>query len=181
MKILETKRCLLRPATFKDSEDLFECYKQDIVVKYLPFKKHNNIKDTEKFIKNFFIKNYNKDKIGHFVIVYKKDNKVIGNVGFNNISKNSKKGEIGICINPLYWGDHLSTELALEMLRYGFEELKLDTIIATAFEENKYSKKPLEILGFTFTRTYIKSFHLNQSIRCHEYEMSKYNYFKDIK
>lgn len=178
MKILETKRCILRPATLKDSEDLYECYKQDIVVKYLPFKKHKSIKDTEHFIKNFFLKNYSKNKISHFVIVYKKNNKVIGNVGFNNISANAKQGEIGICINPSYWGEHLSTELAIELLRYGFEELKLDKIIAITYEENKYSKKPLEVLGFTFVGSYKKNIASSKPIFCHKFQMTKYDYFK---
>ena len=176
MKILETKRCILRPVTLEDSADLFECYKQDIVVKYLPIKKHKSIKDTEDFIKSFFLKNYNYNKISHFVIVYKKDNKVIGNVGFNNISINSKSGEIGICINPTYWGNNLSTELAIELLRYGFEELSLEKIIAIAFEENRYSKKPLEFLGFTFTGAYRKKMHTKQNIICHKYEMARADY-----
>ena len=54
MKILETNRCILRPITMNDSNYLFEYYSLDIVVKYLPFEKHKNIKDTENFIKSFF-------------------------------------------------------------------------------------------------------------------------------
>ncbi|MGL5346920.1 MAG: GNAT family N-acetyltransferase [Peptostreptococcaceae bacterium] len=177
MKTLETHRCILRPITMNDSDDLFEYYSLDIVVKYLPFKKHKYIKDTENFIKTFFLDNYNKNKIGHFAIVYKKNNKVIGNVGFNNISKNSRQGEIGICINPHYWGENLSLELAKELLRYGFYDLQLSKITATTYEENKYSKKTLEVLGFKFVKTYLKRNSSLEHIKCHKYEISK----KDFK
>ncbi len=54
MKMLETKRCILRTITINDSKYLFECYSQDVVVKYLPIKKHTNIGDTEDFIKTYF-------------------------------------------------------------------------------------------------------------------------------
>lgn len=54
MKIIETRRCILRPVTIKDAKDMYEYYRQDIVVKYLPMKKHTSISDTERFIKTFF-------------------------------------------------------------------------------------------------------------------------------
>lgn len=179
MKILETKRCILRPATLNDSKDLFDYYKEDIVVKYLPFKKHKSIKDTERFIKLFFFKNYKEGKIGHYLIVLKRENKVIGNVGFNNILPNAEEGEMGICINPNYWGEHLSTELAAEMLRYGFEDLNLKKIIAITFEDNKYSRKPLEVLGFNYLGKFKKKFPSNKLgsyTVCHKYQMLKSNY-----
>ena len=179
MKILETKRCILRPISLEDAPNLFNYYNQDIVVKYLPFKKHRTISDTEKFIRLFFLKNYNEGKIGHYAIVLKKENKVIGNIGFNNISTSSKKGEMGICINPSYWGYDLSTEVVEEMLRYGFEDLNLKKITAITFEDNKYSQKPLENLGFDYVKTFnknLKSKKTGSPIKCHEYEMLKMNY-----
>ncbi|MGL5693054.1 MAG: GNAT family N-acetyltransferase, partial [Peptostreptococcaceae bacterium] len=123
MKILETKNCILRPASIEDAKDMFEYYSVPEVVKYLPIKKHNSLSDTTKFIKLFFLQNYNKGKIGHYAIVYKSDNKVIGNVGFNNILPSSRSGEIGICINPNYWGKKLSMELCLKILEFGFVDL----------------------------------------------------------
>lgn len=179
MKILETKRCILRPISLEDAPNLFDYYNQDIVVKYLPLKKHRTISDTEKFIRLFFLKNYNEGKIGHYAIVLKKENKVIGNVGFNNISTSSKEGEMGICINPSYWGYDLSTELAKEMLRYGFKDLNLEKITAITFEDNKHSQKPLEKLGFNYVKTFnknLKSKKTESPIKCHEYEMLKMNY-----
>lgn len=184
MKILETKRCILRPISLEDAPDLFDYYNQDIVVKYLPFKKHKTISDTEKFIRLFFLKNYNEGKIGHYAIVLKEENRVIGNVGFNNISTSSKEGEMGICINPSYWGYNLSTELAQEMLRYGFKDLNLEKITAITFEDNKHSQKPLENLGFHYVKTFnknLKSKKVRNPIKCHEYEMLKTNYISKFK
>lgn len=184
MKILETKNCILRPILLEDAPHLFEYYKYDKVVKYLPFKKHKTISDTENFIKLFFLKNYAKGKIGHYAIVFKKENKVIGNIGFNNISSSSKEGELGICINPLYWGYNLSSELAKEMLRYGFYDLNFKKIIAVTFEDNKYSQKPLQELGFHHVKSFNKKLYakkLGAYVKCHKYEILKKDYTISIK
>lgn len=93
IKILETKRCILRPITLEDAPSLFDYYKQDILVKQLPFKPHETLSETERFIRIIFFENYDLGKIGHYAIVLKKENKVVGNVRFNNISKKSKEGK----------------------------------------------------------------------------------------
>lgn len=181
MRILETSRCILRPITLDDAPYLFNCYKEQIAVKYLPFKKHNTISDTKKFIKLFFLKNYKEDKVGHYAIVFKSENIVIGNIGFNNLSPLALEGEIGICINPLYWGHDLSTELAQEIIRYGFNDLGLNKISAITFEDNKYSKKSLEKLGFNYIKTFNKNLNSkNIIVRCHKFEMTK-DYYTKIK
>ena len=41
--------------------------------------------------------------------------KVIGNIGLNNVYKSDTEGEIGICINPIYWGHDIATELGKEV------------------------------------------------------------------
>lgn len=182
IKILETQQCILRPATLDDASDMFEYYSQSKVVKYLPMEKHNSIADTKRFIKTFFLSNYKKGYIGHFAIVFKEDKKTIGNVGFNNISTHATQGEIGICINPKYWGLDLSTELAAAMLKYGFEDLNLQKIIATTFENNNYSRKSLEKLGFHYLGTFEKKFHSIQysSVTCHRYEITRKYYFNRL-
>ena len=42
----------------------------------------------------------------------------------------------------------MSYELLLSMLRYGFEEIKLEKVTATIYEDNKYSRNTVEKLGF---------------------------------
>ena len=93
MEILETIHCILRPITLDDTQDLFEYYSIPAVVKYLPIKVHKSISDTRRFIKSYFINNYQKGKVSHYAVVLKTQNKVIGNVGFNNIYPTDKNGQ----------------------------------------------------------------------------------------
>lgn len=116
MEILETQNCILRPITLDDVDDLYEYYSKPDVVKFLPIKVHKTHSDTARFIKSFFINNYERGRVGHYAVLLKKQNKVIGNVGFNNISQNATNGEIGICLNPDFWGNNLAYELTEVLL-----------------------------------------------------------------
>ncbi|MDO7203084.1 GNAT family N-acetyltransferase [Paraclostridium bifermentans] len=60
----------------------------------------------------------------------------MGNIGLNNVSNKDNEAEIGICINPIYWGNDIATDLTKYSLMYGFKVLNLEKITATTYEEN---------------------------------------------
>ena len=156
MPVIETKNYTLREVTLDDASDMFEYYKQLEVVKYLPINVHKSISDTRYFIKTFFIDNYKKGKIGHFAVVDRINNKVIGNVGLNNIDKNDTQGEFGICINPTHWGHDIATELGREVLKFIFNNTNVKIIVANTYEDNKRTRKSLNNLNFRYYKTYDK-------------------------
>ena len=55
-------------------------------------------------------------------------------------------------IAPPVWGQGLTTEAARAVLRYGFEELRLVRIVASADVPNVASLRVLEKLGMIFSR-----------------------------
>ncbi|WP_343346438.1 GNAT family protein [Terrisporobacter petrolearius] len=175
MKIIETPRFILRPATLQDVPDIYEYLCKEKVVQYLPFNAHKTINDTKRFVQIFFINNYKQGKIGNYVIYHKNDKKVIGNIGINNIRTKSKEGEIGICINPKYWGNDYSTELTVITLITGFELLDLDKLVALTYSENKYTPKSLNNLGFKYVKTYKPKRNLQVS---HRFELTKSDYLQ---
>lgn len=179
MKIIDTGRYLLRPAKLSDANDMFEYYSQEKVVRYLPTSPHKQVSDTKRFIQSFFISNYKKGKVGHSVIVDKETNKVIGNIGLNNVSINANVAEIGICINPEYWGHDIATELTIQSLKYGFEILNVKKIIAITYEDNKRTRKSLENLGFKYVDTYNKKIIkelLITYVNCDRFELLRSDY-----
>lgn len=183
MRIIDTGKYLLRPAELSDATDMFEYYSQEKVVRYLPTNPHKTVVQTRRFIQSFFIDNYKKGKVGHSVIVDKKSNKVIGNIGLNNVSIHAKEAEIGICINPSYWGNDIATELTKYSLKYGFEYLNLERLIAATYEDNKRTRKSLENLGFKYLGNYSKKITKGISIsyvRCDKFELSRAYYYQFI-
>lgn len=173
IKIIETPRFIFRPFQISDVQDVYEYLSQEIVVKYLPFKAHKNMDESKKFIQSYFINNYKKGKIGNYAVYYKKDQKVIGNVGFNNVNPKSKEGEIGICINPKYWGNKFSIELVLVAIISGFEFSKVDKLVTLIYEENKYSINCAESLNFKYIKTYRLKDNL---VLCRRYELNRAEY-----
>ncbi|MGL6107396.1 GNAT family N-acetyltransferase [Romboutsia sp.] len=181
MKTVDTGRFILRPAKLSDANDMFEYYSQEKVVRYLPTNPHKNILQTRVFIRTFFLDNYKKGKVGHLAIVEKESNKVIGNIGLNNVYINAKEAEIGICINPSYWGNDIATELTIQSLKYGFEYLNVEKLIALTYEDNKRTRKSLENLGFKYVETYNKKISKgieSKVVRCDRFELLREDYFK---
>lgn len=179
MKIIETNNYILRPIMIDDAASMFEYYSQPNVVKYLPINAHKSISETKRFIRMTFIDKYKKGKVSHWAIIDKSNKKLIGNIGLNDVSSSDKQAEIGICINPLYWGNDIATELTKNSLRYGFEYLKLEKLIALTYEENMKTRKSLESLGFKYISTYSKKILTpkgNKYMKCHRHELTRQNY-----
>jgi RimJ/RimL family protein N-acetyltransferase len=69
-----------------------------------------------------------------------------GAVGLE-LDQDNRQAELGYWIGKPYWGHGLATEAAGEILRYGFEELRLNRIHAHHFAPNAASGRVLEKLG----------------------------------
>jgi RimJ/RimL family protein N-acetyltransferase len=57
--------------------------------------------------------------------------------------------EIGWRLAAAYWGQGLATEGAREVVRYGFESLALNEIVAFTVPGNMRSRRVMEKLGMT--------------------------------
>jgi ribosomal-protein-alanine N-acetyltransferase len=55
--------------------------------------------------------------------------------------------EVAYLLAQAYWGQGLATEAARAALRYGFETLALDRIVAVVHPENRGSQRVLEKAG----------------------------------
>lgn len=62
--------------------------------------------------------------------------------------------ELGYRLMPEYWGNGLATEGSREMLRYAFEMLRADRVVATTMAANVRSRSVMERIGLRYLRTY---------------------------
>ena len=56
----------------------------------------------------------------------------------------------GLSVGKAFWGHGLATEAAQVSLQYGFETLKLESIVAIVHPENGASRRVIEKLGMEF-------------------------------
>lgn len=147
--ILKTKRLILRPFVLEDLDDFFEYASVPGVGEMAGWSHHKNKEESLKILQMFI----NGKKT--FAIEYQ--NKVIGSLGieeydeeFHQEFSNLKVRAIGYVLSKDYWGLGIMPEAVKEVIRYCFEDLKLDLLVATYYTFNNQSKTVLEKCGFTF-------------------------------
>ena len=70
----------------------------------------------------------------------------IGGVGLR-VDDQHQNAELGYWLGVSFWGQGYATEAARELLRYGFEDLRLHRIFASHFGHNPASGRVLRKLG----------------------------------
>lgn len=81
-----------------------------------------------------------------FAIIYR--GQIAGSIGFNDINKTSKIGEVGYWLGEQFQGKGLMTKALKTLINYGFEELGLNRIQIKAAVDNDKSRALPERLGF---------------------------------
>ena len=145
--ILKTNRLMLRPFNIYDLGDFYEYASVDGVGQMAGWLPHKNKEESLSILKMFI------DEKKTFAIVY--NNKVIGSLGIEEYDEKQlpeyadKLGrEIGYVLSKDYWGKGLMPEALNEVIRYCFEDLKLDFLACGHFTDNNQSKRVQEKCGF---------------------------------
>ncbi|MCM1047297.1 MAG: GNAT family N-acetyltransferase [Clostridiales bacterium] len=145
--VLHTERLLLRAWQETDLDDFFEYASVDGVGQMAGWLPHKNKEETMQIL-NMFI-----SEKKTFAIVY--DKKVIGSVGIERYNESElpeysdKMGrEIEYVLSKDYWGQGIMTEAVQEVIRWLFDEEKLDFIVCGHFDYNMRSQRVQEKCGF---------------------------------
>lgn len=117
------------------------------------WKPHENIKEAEKALHQYIEQKY------HWAVVLKAENKVIGAIKLNPDNNRGKyyAKAISFVLSPNYWGYGIMTEAAKLVIKYAFDELKIDLLSAFHYSENYRSKRVIEKCGFEYEITLPKS------------------------
>lgn len=148
--MLETERLILRPFTEEDAEDLFTYASDPRVGPPAGWQPHGSVEESREIIRTVF-----SDPLA-MAVVLKETGRVIGSAGFvdrHRAELPGPDGEIGYAISPDYWGRGLIPEAVEELLRFGFEELGLETIWCGYFDFNGKSRRVVEKCGFRYMLT----------------------------
>ena len=182
MKVyIETERLILRDLRDEDIDGIYELDSNPLVHKYLGNNPITTIKKAEEIVR-FVQLQYKERGIGRFAVIEKYSGNFIGWSGLklNLEEKEALNGkqkfyDIGYRLIPEFWGKGYATESSVKMLQYGFETLKLNTIVGAAEVENIASNKVLKKIGLKF----INEFKYD-NIPCNWYELNKEDYGKKM-
>ncbi|MCL4878336.1 MAG: GNAT family N-acetyltransferase [Anaerolineae bacterium] len=94
---------------------------------------------------------WEKHGFGLFAVTIKENGILIGHCGLLKM-EDIDEIEVGYALGKAYWGFGLATEAAKAALRFGFEELQLNRIVAVAFQDNAASLRVMEKIGLKFEK-----------------------------
>jgi ribosomal-protein-alanine N-acetyltransferase len=106
-------------------------------------------------IKNSLL-NFQKYHCGLWAVYRKKSRQMIGFAGFRHFHQPPEL-QLLYGLLPQYWGKGYATKLAKLMLKYAFEELKFDSVIASADAPNAASIRVMEKAGMKFMKRVTKN------------------------
>ena len=143
---LTTNRLIIRPINPKDAEDYFEFAKLPDVGPKAGWSPHESIHHTKMIIDNmnYFKPNH---EPRNFSIILKETNKMIGTIELYHFTMRDKQAELGYCVSPIYQNQGIATEACECILKFGFEELNLVRIEASAYVDNIQSIRVCEKIG----------------------------------
>ena len=154
---LETERLILRELNETDVEGMFELDSNPKVHTYLG--SHQTIQKREDAAKIIEIvkRQYQENGIGRWAVIEKESGDFVGWSGLKlekGLPNYSPYYDLGYRFIPKFWGKGYATETAKFALKFGFLELNLNQINATAQEANIASNKVIQKVGFQFIETF---------------------------
>jgi len=147
--MLETERLILRPL---DENDIDAIYAMRSDAETMRFIREPQSRDESANWVELVSSRWATEQIGFCATIERFSDEFIGWCGIWTLKETSEL-EIGYAIAKEFWGKGFAAEAAFEFLRYAFEDLKYDKIVAVATPENTASRRVMEKLGMQYDCT----------------------------
>lgn len=149
MKIIKTKKFILRPISKKDAKDLVRNMNNWNILRHLsqipfPYGLKHALEFSGKIEREM-----KKEKPANYVMVIEIKGEVVGAVGAHHIM-NGHKAEMGYWLAEQHWGNGIMPEAVKKFTSHIFSKFKLRRIYAQVYPSNKASMRVLEKVGFQF-------------------------------
>lgn len=145
--VLTTPRLTLRPWRMEDLDDFYAYASVDGVGQMAGWKPHESREESARILRGFIG--------GRKTFALECEGKVIGSLGIERYDeerfpelKELRCRELGYVLSRAYWGQGLMPEAVNEVVRWLFEEEKLDAILCGHFLWNRQSARVQEKCGF---------------------------------
>ncbi len=145
--MLETNRLFLRPMNETDVDAVYAMRSSADVMRFIRPQQIER-REAKSWVK-LISSRWEKERIGFCAVVEKASNEFIGWCGLWRLTETNEI-EVGYALRKEFWGKGYAVESSEAFLRYGFETLDLDEIVAVADPENRNSRRVMEKLGMIF-------------------------------
>lgn len=147
---IETERLLLRMPTPEDAPALFRILGDAEFRTYLPMQQPPTLEKVEAAVARM-LNHWAERGYGQWILSPKNSPEVLGYCGLRLLAE-TEEVEILYGIDKPHWGRGLVTEAAKATLRFGFQEAKLERIIALAHPANAATQRVMVKAGLRYER-----------------------------
>jgi ribosomal-protein-alanine N-acetyltransferase len=147
----ETERLILRRFVLDDVTDAYNNWLSDPdVAMYMQWDAHTDIKQTQKWVADYYVGNYDKNDFYRWAIAMKDDNRVIGSVGFHIEHEYDSVADISYALCKRFWNKGIMSEALTAVIAYAFNEIKINRLEAFHAIANPGSGRVLQKVGMKF-------------------------------
>ena len=151
MKVIETRRLILRRLSVADAEFILELLNDPSFLRFIGDKGVRTPDDARAYVLNGPIQSYETFGFGLYLAALKASSAPIGICGL--LKRNTLEDvDIGFAFLPAYRGKGYAAEAAQATLTHGKDGFGLSRIVAITDPDNVASIGLLEKLGFKFER-----------------------------
>lgn len=146
---IETARLHLQQHSASDLDELYLIRSDPEVMRFItgaPATKEQTLEGLNKHLNRWAEFGF-----GSWAIRFKNDPAIVGWCGLDFLDTTTEI-EVGYGLAKKYWGLGIATEAAEASLRFGFEQLNLERIVAVAYPQNIASRRVMEKLGMKYVR-----------------------------
>lgn len=148
---IQTNRLILKKVNKDDVKGLFKIFGNDNLTKYSKTGPDKEINETKRRVEKMIF-HWEKHNFGDFIVLNKETHQTIG---FGGLYYKRDGGNINISyiVDQKYWGQGFGYEIAQTLIKYGFNTLNLEKIVAEIDPKNAASIKLVEKYGFEYNKT----------------------------
>jgi RimJ/RimL family protein N-acetyltransferase len=152
MKILETRRLILRRLVPDDLDSLFALYSDPEVRRCFPEGVLTR-EETKEELEWFLHGHPDHPELGLWATIHKETDRFIGRCGLIPWTiDGALEIEVAYLLDKQYWKQGLGAEAARALVCYGFEQLRLPRLIALIDPAHRASIRTAESAGLRFER-----------------------------
>jgi ribosomal-protein-alanine N-acetyltransferase len=152
MKILETRRLILRRFELEDLDTLYTFYSDPEVRRYFPDGTQTYEYTREEL--EWYLNGHPKHpELGLWATIHKETNQMIGRCGLLPwVIDQQPEVEVAYLFGKAYWHQGFGSEAAQGILDYAFEKLELNRLICLIDKDNAASIGVAKKIGMTFEK-----------------------------
>jgi RimJ/RimL family protein N-acetyltransferase len=144
---LQTARLRMRPLVLADLDDLFRLRADPEVSRYIGVRN----RDETAVALASFVDHWREYGFGIWALKQAETSRFVGRCGLRRATE-VPDVELAYTLHKEFWGKGFATEASRAALRFGFETVGIDRIIAFAVPDNRASTRVMEKLGMRYEK-----------------------------